>query len=117
MPAGDPQRVWFPEMINDLKANWSSSMKWKELAIFCRRMTEKRKQIRQSQGIKPPKTRCSKCGKVSRSDINGISIRSALFALKDSGVISGEEFKTLDKDWKTFKKKNDLDPYGNKTDS
>jgi len=117
MPAGDPQRVWFPEMIDDLKTNWSSSMKWEELAIFCRRMTEKRIQIRQSRGIKSPKIRCSKCGKVSRSDNIGISIRSALFVLKNSGVVSGEEFKTLDKDWKTFKKKNNLNPYGNKTDS
>ena len=115
MPAGDAQRVWFPEMIEDLKIHWSSSMNWEELAVFCRRMTDKRKWIRQSREIKPPMIRCSRCGEVSRSDIQGISIRSALFTLKKIGIVSETEFKKLERDWNKFKKKNSLDAYGNKT--
>jgi len=117
MPAGDAQRVWFPEMIEDLKVHWSSSMSWEELAVFCRRLTDKRKRVRQSRGIIPPKIQCSKCGKVSRSDIQGISIRSALFTLKNNGIVSETEFKRLDRDWKKYKKSNSLDAYGNKTNS
>jgi len=115
MPAGDAQRVWFPEMIEDLKVHWSSSMNWEELAVFCRRMTDKRKWIRQSREIKPPMIRCSRCGEVSRSDIQGISIRSALFTLKKIGIVSETEFKKLERDWNKFKKKSSLDAYGNKT--
>lgn len=115
MPAGDAQRVWFPEMIEELKRTWSRAMTWKDLADFCTRMTEKRKQIRHERGILPPKTRCPKCGKVSRSDISGVSIRSALFILKNNGVITEDEFKEIDKCWMKHKKKNGLDAHGRKS--
>ena len=53
MPAGDAQRVWFPEMLEELKASWSKTMSWEELTDFCARMSEKRKQIRLERGIQP----------------------------------------------------------------
>ena len=89
-------------------------MPWEEFTDFCARMTEKRNQIRQARGIQPPKTRCPTCGKASRSDISGVSIRSALFALKNNGVITDAEFKELDKSWTKHKKKNGLDAHGRK---
>ncbi|MBW2455804.1 MAG: hypothetical protein JRI68_14905 [Deltaproteobacteria bacterium] len=84
-------------MLEDLERTWSASMTWEELADFCERMTEKRREIRQSRGIDPPRTRCLKCGTVSRSDISGVSVRSALFALKKTRVVTEAEFKALDK--------------------
>ena len=51
MPAGDAQRVWFPEMLEDLRSFWSKDMEWEQLADFCQYMTEKRKQIRLERGI------------------------------------------------------------------
>ena len=117
MPAGDAQRVWFPEMLEELKTSWSRTMPWKELANFCARMTEKRKQIRRERGIQPPKMRCPKCGNISQSDISGVSIRSALFALKNNGVITDDEFKEIDKSWMKHKKRNDLDAHGQKSET
>ena len=55
MPSGDAQRVWFPEMLEELRSTWSSAMTWEELADFCWRMTEKRKEIRRTRGIQPPR--------------------------------------------------------------
>ncbi len=75
MPSGDAQRVWFPQMIEELETSWSKTMPWEDLADFCARMTEKQKQIRRERGIQHPKTRCPKCGKASRSDTSGVSIR------------------------------------------
>jgi len=69
MPSGDAQRVCFPERLEELKTSWSETMSWDELADFCARMTEIRMQIREEPGIQSPKTRCPRCGKVSRSDI------------------------------------------------
>lgn len=112
MPAGDAQRVWFPEMLEELRSMWSSAMTWEELAGFCGRMTEMRKEIRRTRGIQPPRMRCPKCGQVSRSDISGVSIRSALFAFKNNGVITDSEFKVLDGSWMRHKAKHDLDPHG-----
>ena len=107
MPAGDAQRVWFAEMIEELKRSWSKAMDWKELADLCEHMTQKRKQIRQERGIQPPRTRWPKCGEVSRS---------ALFALKNNGVITDAEFKDLDKSWMKYMTKCGLDPYGRRTE-
>ncbi len=78
-------------------------------------MTQKRKQVRQERGIQLPKTRCTKCGEVSKSASSGVSIRSTLFALKNNGVNTDAEFKALGKSWLKYKTKCGLDPYGRKT--
>lgn len=111
-PAGDAQRVWFPEMLEQLLSTWSQAMTWPELADFCARMTELRREIRQAKGILPPRTRCPHCGEVPRSDIKGVSFRSALHALKNGGVITDEEFEQLDKTWKKHRATHGLDAYG-----
>ena len=121
MPSGDAQRVWFPDMIEELKTVWSETMSWEELADFCERMTEMRKQIREERGIQSPKTktRCNRCGGslIPMADASGISIRSALFALRNNGVITEDEFKKLDKSWMKHKKKNGLDANGRKIET
>ncbi len=44
MPAGDAQRAWFPEMLEDLKSYWSTDWSWKGFSVFCEVMTEKKDQ-------------------------------------------------------------------------
>jgi len=128
MPPGDAQRVWFPEMLDDLRSFWSEEIAWEALADFCERMTEKRKRIRLERGIQPPRTahlppgeRCPKCGQMSgttsRREPLAVSIRSALFALKKDGLIDEAKFNEFDKSWKKHRKKNGLDAYGRKTES
>ena len=112
MATGDAGRVWFAEMLQELASTWSPSMTWEELADFCQRMTGTRRALRAERGILPPMTRCRRCGKVSRSDIQGVSIRSALFALKRMDRLGEEDFKALDKRWKRHKERHGLDPFG-----
>jgi len=112
MPAGDAQRVWFPEMIDELRLAWSADMTWDELAEFCSRITQARKEIRHSRGIRPPLTRCPRCGEQSRSELKGVSIRSALYVLKNHDIVTEAEFKALDKSWKEHRAKTALDAYG-----
>lgn len=114
MPSGDAQRVWFPELIGTLKSSWSESMTWGELADLCSRLTEEREELRRSRGIRPPLIRCPKCGAESRSDISGLSIRSALFALRKAGVFTEADLKHHDLDWKKYQASHHLDPYGKK---
>jgi hypothetical protein len=111
MPAGDAQRAWFPEMLEDLKSYWSTDWSWKGLAAFCEAMTEKRQQIKEDRGIRPPGMHCKECG--SQMVLLPISIRSALFALRKIGVIDEDNFKKHEKEWAKYRKANSLDSYGN----
>jgi hypothetical protein len=106
-------------MLEELKTAWSISMSWDELADFCERMTDMRKQIREERGIQSPKMRCNQCGGnlIPMTDASGISIRSALFALRNNGVITNDEFKKLDKSWMKHKKKNGLDANGRRIET
>ena len=112
MASGDAQRVWFPEMLEELSSAWSPSMSWEDLARLCDRLTERRRAIRTSRGIRPPRTRCPKCGTVSQADITGITIRSAIFALKKVGAVDEEGFGALDRSWRRHRAKNRLDAFG-----
>jgi hypothetical protein len=112
MAAGDANRVWFPEMIAELTRVWSPEMTWEELAAFCERVTEQRRAIRQARGILPPLMRCRRCGSVSRTDITGVSVRSALFMLRKAGLVSGDELAALDKRWMKHRKATGVDAFG-----
>ncbi len=114
MASGDAQRVWFPEMTAELTAWWDPGVSWSEFAAFCNVMMEKRTVLRQALGIKPPMMYCPKCNQYEPADIPGISIRSALFALKKAATISDEQFKEFDRSWKRYQRKNAIDGYGMK---
>ena len=110
MPAGDAQRAWFPEMLDELKSYWATDWSWKGLSVFCEAMTEKRQAIKKARGVGPPGT-CKKCG--SKMALMPISIRSALFALRKIAVINEVEFKKHEKEWAKYRRTNSLDSYGN----
>ena len=51
MPAGDAQRVWFPEMydcLREIDFEWDD---WNAASRFCREMTAFRSSIREGKGI------------------------------------------------------------------
>ena len=113
MANGDVQRLWFPEMLAELKSVWSARMPWPELADLCARMTELRTEIRRARGIKGPMMRCGCCDEVfdGGSD-RRVSMRSALFALRNEGVLTEFRLKRLDAKWKKYRKAKGLDAYG-----
>jgi hypothetical protein len=55
---------------------------------------------------------CPRCGQLSRSDSSGVSVRSALFALKNNDVVTATEFKELERIWMRYRPEHDLDPFG-----
>lgn len=112
MPRGDNRRVWFPEMIEELRRCWSKSMSWAELAEFCACMTAQRDEIRRARGFQPLRMSCPGCGEESTFSMSGISIRSALFALSKNGIITEAELSQLDARWKKHRAQKDLDRFG-----
>jgi hypothetical protein len=112
MAAGDAQRVWFPEMIDQLREAWSLKMTWEELADFCAHITVFHLELRRAKGIRAPLTRCRGCGHEHRKEIGGVTIRSALFALRKHRVITERRLEILDKSWKKHRAKHGLDAFG-----
>ena len=112
MASGDAQRVWFPEMVDELRRRWSALLTWDDVARLCAEAMELRTRIRQQRHIVPPRTRCPRCGTVSQADIPGISVRSLLFALRNDGRIDASEFARLDRSWKKHRAASGLDAYG-----
>lgn len=112
MAAGDAQRVWFQEMVEELRQRWSPSLTWDEVVGLCGQAMVSRARIRQERGIFPPRTRCPHCGRVSQAEIPGISVRSLLFALRNDGQIDESELARLDRSWKKHRAANGLDAYG-----
>ncbi len=115
MASGDAQRAWFPEMLDALKARWSRDMAWEDLAVLCQRLTGERHKIREARGIKAPRMSCTECG--GQMVFSPLSIRSALFALRNIDVVDEAEFKSLDREWGKYRKANGLDAYGNRPKS
>ena len=111
MPAGDAQRAWFPEMLEDLESRWSNEMTWEELTVFCRDMTEKRQKIKEARNIRPLRMNCNECG--GQMEVPPVSIRSVLFALRKINAIDESEFKKLDREWCKHRKAHGLNAYGN----
>ena len=117
MPAGDAQRVWFPEMAEELTRFWTGQAQWCDVIAFCDRMFALRTSIRQSRGIQAPLVTCWTCGSSGRAELSGISVRSALFALRKADLISDAQMKELDRDWSRYRKAQALDAYGHKTEA
>jgi len=116
MAIGDAQRVWYPEMLADLKQYWFIGVPWEEVIAFCGKMTIARKELALSKGIKPPMYKCPKSGLRAQAAYPTISVRSLIFALQKVGAISNDELKEIDRDWKEYRRKNSLDAYGKKSE-
>jgi len=116
MAIGDAQRVWYPEMLADLKQYWFSGMPWEDIIAFYGKMTTMRKELALSRGIKPPMHKCPKSGTYKRAADPTLSVRSLIFALQKVGTISDDELKEIDRGWKEYRRKNSLDAYGKKSE-
>ena len=114
MAQGDAQRAWFPEMLSILRKRWYPDISWEEVSKICDDMQRLRDEIRERKNIKPVRMYCKKCGKYSETVPPKISIRSLLFALRKVDIVTEEEFKTSDRNWKKYRKENNLDLFGKK---
>jgi hypothetical protein len=114
MPAGDPQRQWFPEMIEILRQQWKSELSWNELTRLAAHLDATLQQIRKDRNIIPTMCTCSKCGEYGRSRFGRISLNATILAAGRFGIASPSNVKALSKGWKKYRKENGLDHYGEK---
>lgn len=115
LPAGDGNRVWFPEMIEMLRSQWNESMAFQRLIELCAILDGMFQQRRPIGLSLPPGSRCPKCGRIVRSESFGrhrISVRAAILTLGRFGIASPALTKKIEKEWSKYRTQNGLDLYG-----
>jgi hypothetical protein len=101
-------------MLEELEWRWSPSLRWEQYSAVCDRMTEMRTQLRREKGVKNPRMFCRHCGEVHEMVPGPVTIRSVLFALRKRGVLTEEELKRMDVEWRRYRSKHRLDGCGRK---
>ena len=112
MAAGDPQRVWFPEMLARLRCEWSSQMSFPALIELRDRLDAMLQQLRSERHIVPLVFRCPKCGAIGPSAEPHVSVRALILSLGRFGITSQKATKRLERDWAEYRVQNRLDLYG-----
>lgn len=112
MPAGDPQRTWFPEMLEILRARWHVGLPIAELIQLRDELDTMLHRIRAERHIRSPVIRCPRCGHVGEAAEPDVSLRAMILSLGRFGMAPAEQVKTLEKRWAAYRKQNGLDLYG-----
>jgi hypothetical protein len=116
MPSGDPQRTWFPEMIQKLRLEWHENMTIPDLIALCDSLDSMLHEIRSTRNIRSPIVKCPNCGKVGPAAKRHVSVRAMILSLSRFNIVDAERAKILEKKWAVYREENELNLYG-KADS
>ena len=120
MAAGDGNRVWFPEMIETLRARWNAAMPFPVLIELCNILDGMFQRRRPRGPILPPGSRCPECGRIVGSESqqrHSISVRATILSLGRFGIASPEVTKRTEREWARYRAENSLDLYGRRITS
>ncbi len=97
MAFGDPQRTWFPGMIQKLRLEWHESMTFPDLIALCDSLDSMLHEIRSTRSIRSPIVKRPKCGKVGPAAERYVSIRAMILSLSRFNIVDPERAKILEK--------------------
>jgi hypothetical protein len=112
MAGGDPQRVWFPEMLARLRCEWNSQMSFPALIELRNKLDAMLQQIRSERHIVSPVLRCPNCGTTGHSAEPHVSVRALILSLGRFGITSQKDTKRIERNWAEYRVQNRLDLYG-----
>jgi hypothetical protein len=112
MPAGDAQRVWFPEMIATLRSQWCEGMSFEAIIVLRDELDAILQRVRGDRQIRSPVFKCPKCGHVGRGEEHHVSVRAMLCGLHRFGIVGPKQFKILERGWMTYRQQHRLDIHG-----
>ena len=106
-------KIWFPEIEEHLRTHWNPKVDWSDMSELSHDLTCMLWKIRRDLDIKEESLYyCKECNEYYGGP-KQITIRSILYALESMDLIDRQALKKLDGRWKYYRKKNDLDAYGN----
>jgi hypothetical protein len=113
MPAGDPQRTWFPEMIDVLRTEWTPGISWMDMIALRDRLENMLHLIRDNRTIKSPTFFCPNCNEYHATAHPKVSVRAMILSLNRFNIAPSEDVKRIEKEWAKYRKDRNLDLYGN----
>ena len=117
MASGDPQRTWFPEMVDVLRERWRAHFSFEEIIGLAGELDAMLHQIRSDRHIRTPIIRCRKCGYEGPAAEPDVTVRAMIFSLGRFGIVPMEEMKAFDKRWAAHRKQYGLDLYGKRLEA
>jgi hypothetical protein len=114
MAAGDAQKVWFPEMIERLRAQWHHGISCDTLLELRDELDAQLQWIRSERGIHSPVLKCPCCGHVGEGGDPHVSVRAVILSLGRFGITSAAQTSAFEKRWAAHRKQHGLDLYGKK---
>jgi len=117
MAAGDPQRVWFGQMVERLRDRWHPAMSFDALISLRDDLDAMLQRLRLEGNISSPVFSCRDCGYVGPAATPHVSVRAMVLSLARFGIAPAEQVRALEKRWAGYRKQNELDLYGKQTAS
>ena len=117
MPAGDPQRTWFPQMISRLRSDWHAEMSMPMLIELRDTLDDMLHKIRKCKNIQAPIFTCLKCGYTGQEPEPRVSVRAMILALGRFEIAPKEQVKALEKGWAKYRQEHQLDIEGKEPSS
>ncbi len=115
MPGGDPQRVWFLEMIEHLRARWREGITFEEMVELRNELDAMLQRIRHDGKIKSPIFKCPSCKHIGPGADPHVSVRAMILSTARFHIAASEKTYPLEKGWAAYRKQHDLDIYGVRT--
>ncbi|HEX4750020.1 MAG TPA: hypothetical protein VH302_10805 [Bryobacteraceae bacterium] len=112
MASGDPQRVWFEEMVDALRSKWRPDMSGEAMIRLRDDLDGMLQQIRRKLQISSPLIKCLECGHVGESAPPHVSVRAMILSVIRFDIDDVEATRAAEKAWKAYQKANQLDIYG-----
>lgn len=109
MPAGDAQRVWFPEMVELLRSGWRDRMDFPAIIELRDMLDTMLPQIRSDRTVRTPIFTCPACGMTGPAAEPRITVRAMILSLARFGIAPGEQVKSLERAWPAYRKDKGLD--------
>jgi hypothetical protein len=97
MPVGDPQRTWFPEMIQQLRSEWHPDMSFPDLIAMRDFLDAMLHEIRLIREIPSMIVRCHKCGHIGPSAEPRVSVRAMILSLGRFEIAASQCTKALER--------------------
>jgi hypothetical protein len=115
MPSGERSQVWYPKVLELLRAGWRPELTWGAVIALRKRLQAELDDYRRRKGIVPPTFRCRKCGAVGQGSPPLISVRALLLALHRFGIEPVDRVRDREREWKHHRAEHGLDLYGQRT--